>query len=232
MDEGFNTFIDVYESDDFDGGVSAPSATPNMRPGGGNPVDEILPLLDDPEAPDHADARRCDYARISATRSPTSNPRCGLVLLREQILGPERFDWAFPQIHPRLGLQTSLAVRFFPRHGERRRRGSGLVLARLVHEQLDPRSGRPGCELPGRGRAVTISNRGKLVLPRMVQVTFKDGTSSRLQLPAETWIQKTAYTLHFDKQPIAVIIDPDHAIPDSDRSNNEWKSAGDGSSDR
>ncbi len=51
MDEGFNTFIDVYESDTFGNGVYGPKRDPEYAPGGGNPVDEILPLLADPAAP-------------------------------------------------------------------------------------------------------------------------------------------------------------------------------------
>ena len=75
----------------------------------------------------------------------------GLVLLREQILGPERFDWAFRKFIARLVVQASVAIGFLPRHGKQRRRGSVLVLARLVFQQLEARSG--GRERrSGRGR--------------------------------------------------------------------------------
>ena len=33
MDEGFNTFIDVYESDDFDNGVYGPKRDQEYAPG-------------------------------------------------------------------------------------------------------------------------------------------------------------------------------------------------------
>ena len=48
MDEGFNTFIDVYESDEFNHGEYAPKRDSEYAPRGGNPVDEILPILADP----------------------------------------------------------------------------------------------------------------------------------------------------------------------------------------
>src|SRR3546814_20714244 len=51
MDEGFNTFIDVYESDEFNNGEYAPTRDGEYAPGGGNPVDEILPILADEDAP-------------------------------------------------------------------------------------------------------------------------------------------------------------------------------------
>jgi len=72
---------------------------------------------------------------------------------------------------------------------------------------------------------IAIANRGRLVMPAIVQVTFLDGSRTRIQLPVETWMQQTVDTLHLaSKQPVAsVVIDPDHVIPDIDRSNNEWK---------
>ncbi len=37
MDEGFNTFMDVYESDDFANGIYGPKRDPEYAEGGGNP---------------------------------------------------------------------------------------------------------------------------------------------------------------------------------------------------
>ena len=96
MDEGFNTFIDIYASDAFNKGEYAPKRDDEYAPGGGNPVDEILPYLKDPQAPvmlTRADAIPEKY------RHPMVyfKPALGLVLLREQILGPRRFDYAFRQ---------------------------------------------------------------------------------------------------------------------------------------
>ena len=94
MDEGFNTFIDVYESDDFNHGEFAPKHDHEFAPGGGNPVEDIQPVLKDPDAPiimTRPDAIPEKY-RHPVTYFKTA---LGLVLLREQILGPKRFDFAF-----------------------------------------------------------------------------------------------------------------------------------------
>ena len=130
---GFNTFIDIYESDDFNQGEYGPKRDPEYAPGGGNPADEILPLLDDPDAP--VMLTRADQIR-EKYRHPVTyfKSALGLVLLREQILGPERFDWAFRKFIRDWAYPASVAVGFLPRHGKRRRRGSVLVLARLVLE--------------------------------------------------------------------------------------------------
>ncbi len=73
------------------------------------------------------------------------------------------------------------------------------------------------------GATVTLSNRGQLVLPTTVEVTFKDGfRKERQKLPVETWLSKGTYAWTLDnKSPIAsVTVDPDHVLPDDDRTNN------------
>jgi hypothetical protein len=72
---------------------------------------------------------------------------------------------------------------------------------------------------------VTLSNRGQLVLPTTVEVTFTDGTKTRTRLLVETWLSKSTYTWTLEnKTPIAsVVVDPDHQLPDEDRGNNEKK---------
>ena len=60
------------------------------------------------------------------------------------------------------------------------------------------------------------------MLPATVEVKFTDGTQSATKLPVETWLSKGEYVWSSDdKKPIAsVVIDPDHVLPDDDRSNN------------
>jgi hypothetical protein len=72
---------------------------------------------------------------------------------------------------------------------------------------------------------VTLSNRGQLVLPTTVEVVFKDGSKQRVKLPVETWMSKGTYVWTLEhKTPIAsVTVDPDHVLPDDDRSNNQKK---------
>ncbi|MDB5434670.1 MAG: Peptidase rane alanine aminopeptidase, partial [Phenylobacterium sp.] len=94
IDEGFNTFIDVYESDDFQNGLYGPKRDAEYAPGPQPPADQIAALLNDPEAP--AIVSRADTIR-EKYRHPVTyfKTAFGLTLLREDILGPERFDPAF-----------------------------------------------------------------------------------------------------------------------------------------
>ena len=93
MDEGFNTFIDAYASDHFNHGEFAPKKDPEFAPRTGVPADDIVPLLLDKAAPvltTPADQISEKY-RHSVTYFKGAH---GLKLLREQILGPDRFDAA------------------------------------------------------------------------------------------------------------------------------------------
>jgi hypothetical protein len=73
---------------------------------------------------------------------------------------------------------------------------------------------------------VTLSNRGQLVLPTTVEVTFQDETKKRTNLPVDTWMSKGTYawTLENKAHVASVVVDPDHQLPDDDLSNNEKKS--------
>ncbi len=61
---------------------------------GGEPPDMILKVLDNPDAPTLM-ARADSYGFALGHPVSYFKGAYGMVLLREQILGPDRFDWAF-----------------------------------------------------------------------------------------------------------------------------------------
>jgi hypothetical protein len=77
---------------------------------------------------------------------------------------------------------------------------------------------------PAKGALVTVNNRGQLVLPATMRITFKDGTTRDLSLPAEAWIQSGSHSFAVDsQQPIAgVVIDPDQLLPQRNRADGVW----------
>ncbi len=225
MDEGFNTFIDVYESDTFGNGVYGPKRDSEYAPGGGNPVDEILPLLADPAAP--VIMTRADVI-LEKYRHPVTyfKSALGLTLLREQILGPERFDWAFRRFirdwafhHPAssdffraMESEAGEDLSWFWRGWYFNNWTFDLAVKSVAYQDNDP----------AKGARVTFENLDRLVLPAVVEIDFKDGSHKRVRLPVETWLLKSVATLPIDStEPvIKVTVDPDHVLPDRDRSNN------------
>lgn len=228
MDEGFNTFIDVYFSDAFNGGEWAPKRDGEYAPGGGNPVDEILPLLADPEAPTLmalADATAEKY------RHPVAyfKSALGLVLLREQILGPERFDPAFKGYIATWAFRHPSPSDFF-RYMES---AAGEDLSwwwrgwYFENWQLDlgVRSAGYVDDDPAKGLRVTLESRQKLVMPATLRIAYADGSREDRRIPVEAWMQAGTPTLNLaTSKPVASLtVDPDSRLPDADRSNNAYR---------
>ena len=224
MDEGFNTFIDTYESDDFQNGVYGPKRDSEYAPGGGHPADEILPVLNDPNAPvilTRADAIKEKY------RHPVTyfKSALGLALLREQILGPQRFDWAFRKFIRDWSFRHPSPSDFFRAMESEGGEDLSWFWRGWYMNNWTLDLAVQGVKYTNGDVQITIANRGQLVMPARVQVVFEDGSNTHVQLPVETWIQNTVFTLHLKSKQavVSVVIDPDHAIPDNDRTNNEWK---------
>jgi hypothetical protein len=228
MDEGFNTFIDVYESQDYDHGRFAPKPDPEYAPGSGTPADQIVALLKDPAAPvlmSRADQVPFRYGHpLDYFKSAF-----GLVLLREQILGPERFDWAFRKFIRDWTYRHPTPSDFFRAMDS----AAGEDLSwfwrgwyyhnwtlDLAVEAVHAAEG--GWSM---GAVIRIANLEPLVLPAEVRVDLADGSMRHLRLPVATWIHQRSVDLTLDTQVplVRVSIDPDHLLPDADRANNLWQ---------
>ncbi|GAA4760973.1 M1 family metallopeptidase [Stakelama sediminis] len=231
MDEGFNTFIDTYESDDFNHGEYGPKRDAEYAPGGGNPVDEILPILADPDAPpivSRADTITEKY-RHSVTYFKAA---LGLRLLREQILGHKRFDHAFRRYiaawaykHPKpadffraMDSDAGEDLSYWWRGWFLNNWQMDLAVTGVSYVNNDPKQ----------GALVTVEAKDKLIMPVTLQVKFADGTTKNMRLPAETWIRQasTAVPVGGTSKVVRATLDPDHNTPDKDRSNNSFTPAG------
>ncbi|MET7141686.1 M1 family metallopeptidase [Xanthomonas sp. PPL139] len=225
MDEGFNTFIDVYASDAINHGEFAPKRDGEYAPGGGNPVDEILPLLADAQAPtllDRADATSETY------RHPLTyfKGALGLVLLREQILGPARFDPAFRKYIATWAYKHPTPSDFFRLMESE----AGEDLSwwwrgwYFNNWQLDMgvRAAAYVDHDPAKGLLVTLRSRQKLVMPATLRIDFADGSHLDQRVPVETWMQQTQPQIRVPstQKVLHVTLDPDHVLPDADRSDN------------
>ena len=72
---------------------------------------------------------------------------------------------------------------------------------------------------------ITFEKPGGLVMPIIVEFTYKDGTKERKTYPAQIWRfndQLVTKAIHSDKEITSIIIDPDLETADVDTSNNSW----------
>jgi aminopeptidase N len=155
-------------------------------------------------------------------------PAFGLVLLREQILGPDRFDYAFREYIRHWAYKHPTPTDFF----RSMENGAGEDLSWFWKEwflhnwtlDLAITDAHYVSGDPAKGLQITVVNLQKMAMPFTVEVTGKDGHKQRINLPAETWLQQKSVTFTFPSTgPVErVKVDPDAALPDIDRANNEW----------
>ena len=219
MDEGFNTFIDTYASDDFNHGEFAPKRDSEYAPGGGNPVDEILPLLRDPAAP--VILEEADLAGFPMSHTVSYfKAALGLRLLREQILGPERFDAAFRRYVALWACKHPSPSDFFRlMDSEGGEDLSWFWRGWFAHNwplDLGVKS------IDENATSVTLTSKGGLVMPSTLQVDYADGSTRRIRVPVEVWMQGAQASIRAagPARITRVTIDPDHVLPDVDRSDN------------
>ncbi len=228
MDEGLNTFIDIYAADAFNKGEYAPKRDDEYAPGKGNPADEIVPIINDPGAPvimTAADAVPEKY------RHPIVyfKPAFGLVLLREQILGKNRFDYAFKNYIHSWAFKHPQPDDFFRSMDN----GGGEDLSwfwkgwfynnyKLDLALADARYVDNNAK---KGIQVTVVNKEQMAMPFTVEVLLKNGTKQRVYIPVETWLQNkvSTFIVPTTSEAESVTVDPDAALPDMNRKNNTLK---------
>ncbi len=225
MDEGFNTFIDVYASDHFNHGEYAPKRDPEYAPGGGNPADEIVPWLRDPKAP----AMLSPSDLVSETyRHPITyfKSALGLVLLREQILGPDRFDPAFRRYISAWAFKHPTPYDFFRLMDSEAGEDLSWWWRGWYQHNWTLDLAVTGATYPGndstKGVIVGLDTKGWLLMPATLEVRLASGGHVRVTVPVEAWMKgdHTDVTLPTHDAVRSVLLDPDDKLPDIDRGNN------------
>jgi len=74
----------------------------------------------------------------------------------------------------------------------------------------------------GKGTAISLTSKQKLVMPATLRLQYVDGTSEEFRIPVETWMHRVSPTivLPVTKPVKTATLDPEHKLPDADRSNN------------
>ena len=219
MDEGFNTFINTLADSAFNNGEYWRKDNP-AREGsyywhtGDDPIMTI---------PDVVQGRN-----LGATAY--SKPSRGLTLLREEVLGKSRFDYAFQYYVHQWAFKHPTPFDFF--HAIENGSGEtldwfwrGWFLQDWKIDQAVTGVTPVSADDPSKGVTITVENLQKLPMPVTVEVQEANGKTGRVKLPVEVWMHGSVWKFHYastDKV-TQVTIDPDKRYPDSDQSNNVWK---------
>jgi hypothetical protein len=218
MDEGFNTFINEYASDQFNNGEYANrnknKQAQGILQGYKNSKD---PLMTPPEA-----IGLRDYGQYY------SKTALGLDMLRNVVLGPERFDYAFHEYIKHWAMKHPLPYDFFRAMND----ASGEDLNWFFKPwffttwKLDQAVEAVRYEGdPANGALITIANKEKMAMPVDLKITQSNGKTEILHLPVNVWQRNGTWTFRYPSTSIikSIVIDPDGNLPDIDLTNNVYK---------
>lgn len=218
MDEGFNTFINTLSTYDFNNGEYRRGPTDMHRAGQVFTRPGLEPMLSQPANLKERNTGLLLYAK----------PGAGLTMLREQILGKERFDFAFRTYIARWAFKHPTPDDFF-RTMENAGGESLQWFWRgwfLNNWQLDVavRDVKYIDNDPSKGALITIDNLQKMAMPVIVEIKTVSGKTDRITLPVEIWERNSTWTFKYPSTEAiqSVTYDPDKVFPDINPDNNVW----------
>ncbi|HVS94181.1 MAG TPA: M1 family metallopeptidase [Mucilaginibacter sp.] len=215
QDEGFNTFINEYSTEHFNKGEYF-----NAKNRAANGIARLMlrekdPLMVAPEAQN-------EYGQYYFKTA------LGLDILRNEVLGHDRFDYAFNEYIKHWAFKHPLPYDFFRVMND----ASGEDLNWFFKPwffttwTLDQsiQSVKYVKDDPKNGAILTLVNKEKLAMPVDLKITLADGKVQNLHLPVNIWQRGGVWTFVYPSTTTiqSIEIDPDHQLPDVDRKNNVW----------
>lgn len=215
MDEGMNTFINGYSSKAFNNGEYNDTSSAALRITKGL-ISEKDPLMTAPEVSNEGGMY---YYKTALA----------LNILRNEVLGADRFDYAFNMYIKRWAYKHPQPEDFFRTMNDAA--GDNLnwfwkewfftnwTLDQAVTDVKYIKNE------PSNGALITIENLGQMALPVQLKVTEVNGNTQLIKLPVEVWQRGYKWTFKYNStgKIASVIIDPNNLLPDVDRSNNVYK---------
>ncbi len=220
MDEGFTTFINGFSTKAFNKGEFADFS---FFPAGESApyvfTEEMDPIMTKPDVVQQENLGVVAYDK----------PSIMLNVLRNVVIGPQRFDKAFREYIERWAFKHPTPWDFF--HTMENVVGEdlswfwrGWVINNWKLDQAVK-----GVEYnnnkPEEGAAITILNLDQMVMPVDILIKETNGKEQRIILPVEVWQRgaEWTFTVPTTSRVTAVVLDPDKKLPDMNRQNNSSK---------
>ena len=218
MDEGFNTFLNTLSTANFNKGEY------NRERG---TMHDIAPALFSPAEP---------IMTIPDVQQPRAlgilayyKPGMGLKILRESVLGPDRFDFAFRTYVNRWAFKHPTPYDFFRTMENAAGEDLSWFWRGYFYETWKLDQGIQGVKYVGgaaeKGAFITIENLEKLAMPVTVEIKETNGKTARVTLPVEIWQRGANWTFAYPSTSAirTVTLDPDEKLPDVNIKNNVWR---------
>lgn len=218
MDEGFNTYINDVCTEWFNNGEFY-HKTNRHNDASYSFADGMDPILTIPDVTQSFNLGVAAY----------SKPAMGLEILRDVILGKDRFDYAFHTYVERWAFKHPTPWDFF--HTIENAAGEDLAWFWrewfFGNDRLDQgvKDVKYVDNDPAKGALVTLENLDKMALPAIVDIRESNGNDSTFTLPVEIWQRGGTWTFKYNSTSklTNVTLDPNHQLPDYNETNNVWQ---------
>jgi len=154
----------------------------------------------------------------------------GLNILREVVLGEERFDYAFRTYINRWAFKHPTPEDFFRTMSDAAGDDLNWFWKQWFYETWMLDQGVQGVKYingdPENGAVITITNYEQMAMPVPIKIVETSGKIIKMKLPVEVWHRGSNWSFKVKTtSPIdSVIIDPDYQLPDINPKNNTWSS--------
>ena len=157
-------------------------------------------------------------------------PAQGLSILREYVLGPERFDYAFRTYIKRWAYKHPQPKDFFRTMNDAAGEDLNWFWKEWFYKNWTLDQAVKDVKYidndPSKGVLITIDNLGQMAMPVTVAVKEQNGNTGIVKLPVEVWQRGGEWTFKYNSTSMidSVSIDPNNILPDVNPDNNVWTS--------
>jgi aminopeptidase N len=219
MDEGFNTFINTLSTANYNNGEFTYHRNMSRRN-----LERFFmtrgtePIMTYPDVLESMDLGLEAYYK----------PAQALTLLREDVLGPERFDYAFRTYINRWAYKHPQPKDFFRTMNDAAGEDLNWYWKEWFFKTWTLDQAVKDVKYidndPSKGVLITIENLDQMAMPVTVAVKEQNGNTGTVNLPVEIWQRGGEWTFKYNSTSMidSVTIDPENKLPDVDRDNNVW----------
>lgn len=214
MDEGFNTFINYYSFLAFNKGEYTNDLIQTRRHVGWLTNKDREPIATHPDRTLSNNLGMVAYVK----------PALGMIMLREYVLGAEKFDKAFRSYIKTWAYKHPQPTDFFNHMENVTGENLDWFWKGWFYSNGNIDLSINGVYPYGANYVVSLANLGEIPMPVLLEITYEDGQKERRMLPVEIWFKGNQWNhlLKVDKPVVAVEIDPDKVITDINAGNDKW----------
>jgi peptidase M1-like protein len=217
MDEGFNTFINHYSA------LAYGKYPAKLRDRLGF-VNRLTNKYREPSSTSPDVAQTYNLGMVAYRK-----PALGLFMLRESILGPDRFDYAFRHYIAKWAFKHPRPIDFINAmenaSGEDLNwffkawfYGTGNIDQAVTGLKYSKNNAKNGA-------IISLENKGEVPMPVNLALTDVAGNVIKIHIPVEVWMRGNSIVYKADTttEIVKITVDPEALYPDIDLSNNVFK---------